>query len=388
MKEILIEGKYTTAKCFVVDNDANAIDTYARAQIKMICDNPISEHAVIRIMPDVHAGKVGPIGLSMKLAHKRIIPNLLGNDLGCGITVVKIEPKTRKLTDSDFNKLDKIIKECVPSGTKLRSDVNVSESICDDILPEYIPFDKNHILRSVGTLGGGNHFIELGMANGEYFLVVHSGSRSLGTVINDYYNKKGQEILKEEGIEVPYEMTYLTGSLFDEYIKDVYTASNFASYNRYKIINIICGAMKWKYHIDADIPHNYFDIPHGVLHKGSTGHEYISDGFEYQCKTTYIPINMHDGIIYGKPSRSIADWNYSLPHGSGRLIPRSEVANSVTVSAFKKEMEGIFSTCVCKDTLDESPFAYRRIDELKETISGVLEVEGIITPVYNFKAGR
>lgn len=387
MKEILIEGKYATAKCFVVDNEANAIDTHARVQIKMICDDPISKDAVVRIMPDVHAGKVGPIGLSMKLANKRIIPNLLGNDLGCGITVAKIKAKSKKLTDSDFNKLDKTIKEYIPSGTKLHNEAVVSESIYDDILPKHIPFDRNRILRSVGTLGGGNHFIELGMnENGEYFLVVHSGSRSLGTVINDYYNKKGQEIFKEEGIEVPYEMTYLTGSLYDSYIKDVYTASNFASYNRYEIIDIICGAMKWKYHIDADIPHNYFNIGHSILHKGSTGYEWISKEFECHYNT-YIPINMHDGIIYGTPTANIADWNYSLPHGSGRLIPRSEVANHTTVSAFKKEMEGIFSTCVRKDTLDESPFAYRRIDELKEAISGVLEVKGVITPLYNFKAG-
>ncbi len=387
MKEILIEGKYATAKCFVVDNEANAIDTHARAQIKMICDDPISKDALVRIMPDVHAGKVGPIGLSMRLEHPRIIPNLLGNDIGCGITVAKIKPKTKKLTNSDFNKLDTVIRECVPAGAKVHDGIAISDSICYDILPD-IPLDKDRILRSVATLGGGNHFIEVGVNEiGEYFLVIHSGSRSLGPAVNDYYNKKGQEILKDSGIEVPYEMTYITDDLYSRYAEDVYITCNFADYNRHEIINIICRAMKWKYEVKADIAHNYFDSRDGMLYKGSTGFRWPSE--ECECPyTAYIPINMHDGIIYGKPLRTIKDWNYSLPHGSGRLIPRSEVANTVTVSAFKKEMEGIFSTCVRKDTLDESPFAYRRIDELKEAISGVLKVEGIITPVYNFKAGR
>lgn len=386
MKEILIEGKYATAKCFVVDNEANAIDTHARAQIKMICDDPISKDAIVRIMPDVHAGKVGPIGLSMKLKHPRIIPNLLGNDIGCGITVVKIKPKTKKLTDSDFNKLDKVIRECIPAGANVHEGIAISDSICYDILPD-IPLDKDRILRSVATLGGGNHFIELGLnEQGEYFLVIHSGSRSLGPAVNDYYNKKGQEILKDSGIEVPYEMTYITDDLYSRYADDVYVTCNFADYSRYEIANIICRAMKWKYEVKADIHHNYFDYHNGTLYKGSTEFRWPSE--ECECPyTAYIPINMHDGIIYGTPTANIADWNYSLPHGSGRLIPRSEVANHTTVSAFKKEMEGIFSTCVRKDTLDESPFAYRRIDELKEAISGVLDVKGVITPVYNFKAG-
>ena len=382
MKEILIEGKYATAKCFVVDNEANAIDTHARAQIKMICDDFISKDAVVRIMPDVHAGKVGPIGLSMKLINKKIIPNLLGNDIGCGITVAKIKAKNKKLTNSDFSKLDKVINECVPSGIGLHKEISVSNIVSRMIFPEYTPIDKDRIVRSIGTLGGGNHFIEIDEnENGDYFIVIHSGSRSLGPVINDYYNKLGQEILKKEGINVPYEMTYITGDLYDKYIKDIGAASSFASYNRYKIIDIICKMMKWKYDINADIPHNYFDTLHGILHKGSTG-------YELDHSVAYIPINMRDGIIYGKPTTNLEDWNYSLPHGSGRLIPRSEVANTVTVSAFKKEMEGIYSTCVRKDTLDECPFAYRRIDELKEAISEVLEIEEVMKPVYNFKAGR
>lgn len=390
MKEIFIEGKYATAKCFAVDNEANAIDTHARAQIKMICDDEISKDATIRVMPDVHAGKVGPIGLSMKLTHKRIIPNLLGNDLGCGITVAKLKTKTKKLTDSDFTKLDKVIRETVPSGAKLHSEVVLPDLVSHIIFPENTPIDKDRISRSIGTLGGGNHFIEVGKnKNEEYFLVVHSGSRSLGPVINDYYNKKGQEILKSNGIDVPYEMTYITDDLYDKYIRDVFTATRFASFSRNEIIDVICKSMKWKYDIYSDTPHNYFDPLNNILHKGSIS---CSDRTIYIPSTSFgsmvfIPINMGDGIIYGT-SIPNSDWNYSLPHGSGRLIPRSKVADSVTVSAFKKEMKGVYSTSVRKDTLDESPFAYRRIDELKEAISGVVNVQGVITPVYNFKTGR
>lgn len=390
MKEILIEGKYATAKCFVVDNETNAIDTHARAQIKMICDDEISKDAIIRVMPDVHAGKVGPIGLTMKLTHERIIPNLLGNDLGCGITVAKLRTKTKKLTDSDFTKLDKVINETVPSGTGLHKGVVVSELVSSIIFPKNTPIDKERISKSIGTLGGGNHFIEVDKnENGEYFLVVHSGSRSLGPVINDYYNKKGQEILKSNGIEVPYEMTYITDDLCNKYIRDVFCATRFASFSRNEIIDIICKTMKWKYDIYSDIPHNYFDPHSNILHKGSIScfdHTAFIPTLE-PGSMVFIPINMGDGIIYGS-SMSNSDWNYSLPHGSGRLIPRSEVANSVTVSSFKKEMKGIYSTSVRKDTLDESPFAYRRIDELKEAISGVVDVKGVLTPVYNFKAGR
>lgn len=379
MKEILIEGKYATAKVFAVDSDAHAIDQYAMAQIKMICDDEVSKDAKIRVMPDVHAGKVGPIGLTMKLAHDRIIPNLIGPDIGCGISVIKLDVKKKKLTNSDFEKLDKVIRENIPSGSKRHGDDRHFNLEVFSILNGlFVKIDTEKVKRSLCTLGGGNHFIEIDQdEEGNYYLVIHTGSRSLGPMINTYYNNEGQKVLKEKGIEVPYEMTYVEDVLYGKYINDVRMASMFAAQNRLSIAIEIASKMKWRLNSMRDHPHNYFDDREKILHKGST----TNFG-----SMVYIPINMKDGIIYGKPMNN-EDWNNSLPHGAGRLLKRSEVANSVSLSMFKKEMDGIYSTSVTRETLDESPFAYRRIDEIKEAVSDVIDVKGILKPVYNFKAG-
>lgn len=379
MKEILIEGKYATAKVFAVDSDAHAIDQYAMAQIKMICDDEVSKDAKIRVMPDVHAGKVGPIGLTMKLAHDRIIPNLIGPDIGCGISVTKLDVKKKKLTASDFEQLDKVIRENIPSGNKRHGDdKHFNLEVFSILNGLFVKIDTEKVKRSLCTLGGGNHFIEIDQdEEGNYYLVIHTGSRSLGPIINTYYNNEGQKVLKEKGIEVPYEMTYIEDTLYGKYINDVRMASMFAAQNRLSIAIEIASRMKWRLSSMRDHPHNYFDDREKILHKGST----TNFG-----SMVYIPVNMKDGIIYGKPVNN-EDWNNSLPHGAGRLIKRSEVANSVTLSMFKKEMDGIYSTSVTRETLDESPFAYRRIDEIKEAVSEVIDAKGILKPVYNFKAG-
>lgn len=379
MKEILIEGKYATAKVFAVDSYAHAIDQYAMAQIKMICDDEVSKDAKIRVMPDVHAGKVGPIGLTMKLAHDRIIPNLIGPDIGCGISVTKLDVKKKKLTASDFEQLDKVIRENIPSGNKRHGDdKHFNLEVFSILNGLFVKIDTEKVKRSLCTLGGGNHFIEIDQdEEGNYYLVIHTGSRSLGPIINTYYNNEGQKVLKEKGIEVPYEMTYIEDTLYGKYINDVRMASMFAAQNRLSIAIEIASRMKWRLSSMRDHPHNYFDDREKILHKGST----TNFG-----SMVYIPVNMKDGIIYGKPVNN-EDWNNSLPHGAGRLIKRSDVANSVTLSMFKKEMDGIYSTSVTRETLDESPFAYRRIDEIKEAVSEVIDVKGILKPVYNFKAG-
>ena len=380
MKEMLIEGKYAVAKVFTVDNEEHAIDPHAVAQIKMICDDEISKDAKIRVMPDVHAGKVGPIGLTMKLTHDRIIPNLIGPDIGCGISVTKLDVKKKNLTASDFEKLDRVIRENIPSGSRrYGDDKHFNLEVFSILNGLFVKIDTEKVKRSLCTLGGGNHFIEIDQdEEGNYYLVIHTGSRSLGPIINTYYNNEGQKALKEKGIEVPYEMTYIEDTLYGKYINDVRMASMFATQNRLSIAIEIASKMKWRLSSMRDYPHNYFDDREKILHKGST----TNFG-----SMVYIPVNMKDGIIYGKPVDN-EDWNNSLPHGAGRLIKRSEVANSVTLSMFKKEMEGIYSTSVDRNTLDEAPFAYRRIDELRSAISGVVDVLGILKPVYSFKAGR
>lgn len=381
MKELLIEGKYATAKVFTVDNEKDAIDQHAKAQIKMICDDEVSKDAIIRVMPDVHAGKVGPIGLTMKLNHCRIIPNLLGNDLGCGVSIFKIHPG-KKLTTSDFNKLDKVIRENIPvnlaKGSRDLYGVGVINS-----LKFNTPMNPDRLSLCYGTLGNGNHFIEVDMdENGAYYLTIHTGSRSIGPAINDYFNRKGQEELKLKGIDVPYEMTYVDDMLYIKYVDDVRKATEFARLNRNRIRSIICRKMKWDSEIEFNAPHNSISEKH-CLCKGAACE------FESANKLVYIPINMKDGILYGEFNlENRPKWNYSLPHGSGRLIKRSEVKNSVTLNMFKKEMDGVFSTSVSKDTLDESPFAYRRIDEIREAVSDIVNVKGVLTPVYNFKGGN
>ena len=199
MKEMLIEGKYATAKVFTVDNEEHAIDPHAVAQIKMICDDEISKDAKIRVMPDVHAGKVGPIGLTMKLTHDRIIPNLIGPDIGCGISVTKLDVKKKNLTASDFEKLDRVIRENITSGSRRHGDdKHFNLEVFSILNGLFVKIDTEKVKRSLCTLGGGNHFIEIDQdEEGNYYLVIHTGSRSLGPIINTYYNNEGQKALKE-----------------------------------------------------------------------------------------------------------------------------------------------------------------------------------------------
>ena len=392
MKEMLIEGKYAVAKVFTVDNEEHAIDPHAAAQIKMICDNEISKDAVIRVMPDVHAGKVGPIGLTMKLAHRRVIPNLLGNDIGCGLSIFRLYTKNKKLTASDFAKLDKVIRERAPAFSNDKIIHDDATNIIDS-LAFSIPIDVDKAAATFGTLGGGNHFIEIDKdEEGNYYLSIHSGSRAIGPMINDHYNRTGQKILKDNGIEVPYEMTYIEGDLYDDYVSNCVRTMYFASLSRRRMADEICKGMKWKINQTTwNMYHNSITYNH-VLRKGSAfigTNNYDPDNHAdyYNDPVVYIPINMKDGILYGKVKPN-PDWNFSVPHGSGRLIKRSDVKNTVSLSMFKKEMEGIYSTSVDRDTLDEAPFAYRRIDELRSAISGVVDVLGVLKPVYSFKAGR
>lgn len=398
MKEILIEGKFNTAKCFCVDSDIYDIDQYARAQIKMICDNEIFKDAQIRLMPDVHAGKVGPIGLSIIYSKKpdKIIPNLIGSDIGCGIALVKIDKK--KITKGHLQKLDSVIREYIPSGSNrhdigknsfMKSDIHRFYHICNDL--HILDFDR--ALSYIGTLGGGNHFIEIDKDDEDnYYIAVHTGSRFIGQCVNKYFNDKGQEYLKKKGINIPYEMTYLEEDLLEEYLKCTFYCNSIAYFNRYIIVKRICDNMKWIFDQYAD----YYDIPHNYIDEDNYGNTYIRKGcissfihYEWDHKDPediVIPINMKDGIIIGK-AKGNRDWNFSAPHGSGRIIKRSEVKESYNLPMFKKEMKDVYSTSISKDTLDEAPFAYRNIDLIKKAIEPTVEITKILKPIYNFKAG-
>lgn len=403
------EGKYAKAKIFVTNNEETSIEETALNQVKALCHNPAAEGSKIRVMPDVHAGKGCVIGLTMTLGDK-VMPNLVGVDIGCGITMMRF---TAKKKDLDFNRLDKVIRENIPSGFSVREKpLTVAGAIRQDLeklhCVKHINMDR--ALLSIGTLGGGNHFIEVDKDDEDnLYLAVHSGSRHLGVEITEWYLKQGQKALVENGVVVPYEMVYLEGDLKDMYLHDLAIAQQYASMNRFKILTEIASNMKWYYdkvfmsvhnyvktesHINPELDDEiyYWDSPdldtpdsvplilhHNILRKGS-----ISAN---KNEEVIIPINMRDGIILGRGLGN-EDWNYSAPHGAGRIMSRKKAKESVTVSAFKKEMEGIHCTCVDQGTIDESPFAYRNIEDILEVIGDTIEVEKILNPIYNFKASE
>ncbi len=367
----IVTGAYSTAKVFT-DN----IEDYAVAQIKMICDNEASKGSKICIMPDVHPGKVGPVGLTMTVGE-RILPNLIGVDIGCGMSMMQI--KERRV---EFQKLDKLIRAEIPAGGNIhKKPHHLSEEFAFSrlICKKHVNLHKAEL--SLGTLGGGNHFIEVDIdADGNLYVIVHSGSRHLGVEVTEHYLREGQRILKARGIEAPYEMTWLEGELKEAYLHDLQVVQECAALNREIILSQLAKGMKWKELDYVSCIHNYI-APEGdtlMLRKGAISAK--------ENEVVIIPINMRDGIILGKGLGN-AEWNSSAPHGSGRVINRSGVANEYSVSAFKKAMEGIYCSCIGKDTLDEAPMAYRGINEIAEVIGDTVEIQKIIRPVYNYKAG-
>ena len=366
-----IKGNFADAIVYASD-----IEDYARYQIQTICDNDFSLGSRIRIMPDCHPGKVGPIGLTMTVTNK-IIPQLMGVDIGCGMLVAKVEGRF------EFPKLDRVISENVPSGFNIRKKPHnkaLFEVISELRCLRAVNVDK--ALKSLGTLGGGNHFIEVDKGEDGYYIIIHSGSRHLGYDVADYYTEAARRRLANMGMDVPYEMSYVEGSLMDDYLHDVSIATTYASLNREIILQEILKGMKWKEVERYESIHNYI----GVLPDGT---KILRKGAASACEgeTVIIPINMRDGVILGV-GKGNPDWNYSAPHGSGRVLRRDEVKNHYTVSAFKNDMKGIYSSSIGTGTLDEAPVAYRGIDEIVDVISDSVEVREIVKPVYNFKAGK
>lgn len=371
-----IHGVYTSAKIFTTNTTAYSIDDYAIAQIQALCDNEAFEQCSVRIMPDVHPGKVGTIGFTSTLG-KRILPNVIGIDIGCGMSLAKIKGKTK-----EFQKLDVIIRDHVPSGFSIRKNVHhLADTVDLSRLYCYKHIFEEKALLSLGTLGGGNHFIELDTdAENNIYLVVHSGSRHLGKEVTEYYLTEGQKYLKSKGIAIPYEMTYLENELMEQYLHDLKIVQDFAALNRKIIIAEIVKGMKWKILESYSCIHNYVDFSTDtpMIRKGAISAK--------EGESVIIPINMRDGIILGTGLGN-PDWNYSAPHGAGRIMKRDTVKANYTVSAFKNTMKGIYSSCISKDTLDEAPFAYRNLEDIEKAIVDTVSIEKIIKPIYNFKAG-
>lgn len=364
------------------------VDANSMGIINALINSTIGKKSKIRIMPDVHAGAGCVIGTSMDTVDK-VSPILLGGDIGCGVTGIKLHGKPKL----NFDKLDKFIDFEIPNGMRIydkplnKADTDFTIDILDRL--ECKNFNREKALRSIGTLGGGNHFIELGQEdyNGHesYWLIVHSGSRHLGAEVAEYYKNRA----KEQHPEEPYAFAYLDGKLAEDFVYDVEMLEEFAHLNRLSILRLIADEMKWKYDIFDGLNscHNYV---HSIV--DNSGETTVT---KYRMRKgcisaargmrSIIPINMRDGsiIVTGKANE---DWNYSAPHGAGRLMSREEAKNSITLSEFKKSMKGIYSTSIMKSTIDESPMAYKSAEYLTERIGDTVRIDSVIKPVYNFKS--
>ena len=376
MRSLKVEGKVGEAVIYTVSDEKTAVDDYALAQIKMLCDNEVSRNSIIRVMPDVHPSKVSTVGLTMTVGE-RILPCLVGIDIGCGVTMARI-----KRFRPEYQKIDKAIRENISTTSGVRNKICPQAASFDfDELLIGSHINKQRALQSLGTLGYGNHFFEIDVDDeSNYYVSVHSGSRHLGKEVAEYYLAEGQKKLKARGEVIPYELTYLTGELMKEYLHDIQVVQKYACLNRRTIIEEVSKIMKWKIEGVVECIHNYVDfrtkLP--ILRKGAISAK--------EDELVIIPINMRDGVIIGR-GKGNADWNNSAPHGAGRILKRVDVQNQHTLSEFRSTMKGIYSTSITKDTLDESPFAYRGLADIVEAIADTVEIGKIIRPVYNFKAG-
>lgn len=380
---ITINGIYTSANIFTTQNQEYVIDDYAVQQLQMLCNHETAKGSRICVMPDVHPGKVGTIGLTMTVGE-RLMPNLVGIDIGCGMTLAQI--KGKKI---EYQKLDTVIRENVPSGFAIRNKIHRFAKEFDlSRLHCYRHIQEEKALLSLGTLGGGNHFIEADRdVEGNLYIVIHSGSRHLGKEVTEYYLKEGQKQLLAKGIKAPYELTYLENDLLQSYLHDLQIVQQFATLNREIILDELTKGMKWKVLDSYSCIHNYVDTSEETLHifqapmlrKGAISAK--------KAEKVIIPINMRDGIILGEGLGNV-DWNCSSPHGAGRILKREDVKTKYTVSSFKAAMKGIYTTCIGKDTLDEAPFAYRSLNDMEEVIKETVRITKIIKPIYNYKAGN
>lgn len=379
---IEINGLNSTAKIYTTNNAETSIDEYALHQIQYLCNNEVSKGCSIRVMPDVHPGVVGTIGLTMTIGHK-LMPNLVGIDIGCGMLLGQIKGK-----NVEFQKLDTVIRENIPSGFSIR---NHAHRLATDFdftsLRCYEHIQEKKAILSLGTLGGGNHFIEIDKdSDNNTFVIIHSGSRHLGKEVTEYYLSVGNKYLKEQGLDIPYELTYLEGDLLEAYLHDIQIIQQFASLNREIILEELIKGMKWKLIDSYECIHNYIDSTKETLKIYNAPILRKRAISAKENEKVIIPINMRDGIILANGLGNI-DWNLSAPHGAGRIIKRSEVKSLFTVSSYKSEMKGIYSTCIGADTLDEAPFAYRKIEDILEVIKDTVEITNLLKPIYNFKAG-
>ncbi len=364
-----IQGKYNIAKVFT-----DKLEDGARDQILELLNQDFVENSKIRIMPDVHQGIGCVIGFTGDLGDK-VIPNIVGVDIGCGMLTIELGQ-----ISIDLSELDGVIRKNIPSGTGTHNERKLRFPKLQDLFSYRQLKNTKRIERSLGSLGGGNHFIEVGIdKKSNKYLVIHSGSRNLGKQVADLYQKLAIDLCQDKG-NYPKALCYLTGDSRDRYLHDMKICQEYASLNRKFMANIILSKMFGKGledFIHFETVHNYINFKDNIIRKGAIS--------AYKDEKVLIPINMRDGSIIGI-GKGNPDWNYSAPHGAGRLMSRKTAKEEIDLEDFIKSMEGIYSTSVGQKTLDESPFAYKPIEEILENIGQTIEVIHIIKPIYNFKA--
>lgn len=384
-----LAGKYTSAKVY-----ADICESEAQAQIVKLCNHPAFEGATIRVMPDVHAGAGCTIGTTIKSSNGYIVPNLVGVDIGCGVlTVLFTAPKI------DYQGLDQFINKNIPSGFSVR-DIPASYPEVNKVRKELEQFCEKHgfldkysrHLCSIGTLGGGNHYIEIGQtSDGKYALSVHSGSRNLGKVICDYYQQIAKEHLNtikkssEAYHHITGDLAFLQGVETENYLHAMNVCQKIATVNRraiaYDIFEYLRANNGHEVVVDDLIEtiHNYIEITCNgyIIRKGAVA--------AYEDQRLSIPLNMRDGVLLCR-GKGNQDWNFSAPHGAGRIMSRSKAKEVVTLDDFIESMDGIQTWSVCSSTIDESPQAYKPAASIIDAIGDTVEIIDIIKPLYNYKA--
>ena len=387
------------------------VEPEAVNQVYNLIKQPAFQDCKVRIMSDVHAGAGCVIGFTADLGDK-VIPNIVGVDIGCGMLTIELGKQ-----EINLEKLDNVIRKNVPNG----KNVHGHRVVKFDKLLQLNCYrelkDTKRIERSIGTLGGGNHFIEIDVDDeGNKYLIIHSGSRNLGKQVAEYYQnlaielmqgkdelyKKQEELIAEykrlgkrkeiesaikelhrtfnpNKLNIPKELCYLEGKYRDDYLHDMSICQEYASLNRESIADIILASMRLNWTDSFETIHNYIEFDSNIVRKGAISAK--------KDELLLIPINMKDGCIIGK-GKGNEDWNYSAPHGAGRLMSRSKAKELFKLDEFKNVMNGIYTTCVNQSTLDESPMAYKPIESILENIQDTVDIIKIIKPIYNFKASE
>ena len=397
-----VKGKCNAALCFT-----DALDELAEAQIRAVCDQEAFRGCKIRIMPDVHAGMGCTIGTTMTIRDK-VVPGMVGVDIGCGMETVRLRERS-----IDFSRLDALIRSRIPCGREVRSqphEPGIMDSLRQLRCAEHVNLGR--AMLSIGTLGGGNHFIEVDADDeGALYLVIHSGSRHLGHEVADYYQDQGRRALwgganhqiqaaiaelkasgrqqeiqatirqlrREHNTDIPKDLAYVKSGLFEDYIHDMKIIQSFAMENRKAMAEIILSGMDLTPEEQFTTIHNYIDTENMILRKGAVSAQ--------KGEKLLIPINMRDGSLICM-GRGNPDWNCSAPHGAGRIMSRREAARSLSLEQYRSEMSGVYTTCVSQETIDEAPMAYKDMEQIIRHIGPTAEILKRIRPAYNFKAAE